>query len=220
MYRQQIMTGSYAIRIRRSDPSATVTSSLSESEKRARARGAMAEDDAELLARIGKGEEAAFATLVRRHTERFYRVAYRFTGSRTEAEDIVQEAFLKLWARPLLWQIDRNTAFTTWFYRVVVNLCLDHKKKKRPLLIADDAWVVDERHTREEGLLQEEKQRWLEAQICALPERQRIALNLCFYEEVSNQDAAKIMGIRLKALQSLLMRAKTTLKDKLKGTGG
>jgi len=179
-----------------------------------------AEDDARLLERIGNGEKTAFAILVRRHTTRFYRVAYRFTGNRSEAEDIVQEAFLKLWERPLMWQIDKNAAFTTWFYRVVVNLCLDHKKKKRPSLMTDDTWVMDERETHEETLLHEEKQRWLATQIAALPERQRMALNLCFYEEVSNQDAAKMMGIRLKALQSLLMRAKKTLKNTWKETLG
>ena len=59
-------------------------------------------------------------------------MAYRFVGNRTEAEDMVQEAFLKLWERPAMWQVDKDTAFTTWFYRVVVNMCLDYKKKKKP----------------------------------------------------------------------------------------
>ena len=179
-----------------------------------------ADDDARLMERISKGDSLAFAALVQRHTTRFYRVAYRFTGNRTEAEDMVQEAFLKLWERPLMWQVDRNTAFTTWFYRIVVNLCLDYKKKKKPLPLLDDSWVVDERKTHEETMVHEQKQLWLEAQIAALPERQGTALNLCFYEELSNKDAAQIMGIRLKALQSLLMRAKMTLKEKLKDIGG
>ena len=179
-----------------------------------------ADDDARLMERISKGDSLAFAALVQRHTTRFYRVAYRFTGNRTEAEDMVQEAFLKLWERPLMWQVDRNTAFTTWFYRIVVNLCLDYKKKKKPLPLLDDSWVVDERKTHEETMVHEQKQLWLEAQIAALPERQSTALNLCFYEELSNKDAAQIMGIRLKALQSLLMRAKMTLKEKLKDIGG
>ena len=182
--------------------------------------GSLVADDAQLLERIAKGDQTAFAILVRRHTVRFYRVAYRFTGSRSEAEDMVQEAFLKLWERPAMWQVGKNTAFTTWFYRVVVNLCLDYKKKKRPSLLVDDTWVADERDTHEETMLHEEKQRWLDAQIDALPERQRTALNLCFYEELSNQEAAEIMGVRLKALQSLLIRAKTALKEKFKETKG
>jgi len=178
------------------------------------------EDDVSLLERISKGEQAAFAILVRRHTDRFYRVAYRFTSNRTDAEDIVQDAFLKLWEKPVMWQVERKASFTTWFYRVVVNLCLDHKKKKRPSLLEDDTWVVDERGTHEATMLHNEKERMLETQINALPERQRTALNLCFYEELSNQEAADIMGVRLKALQSLLMRAKMTLKEKLKGNIG
>ncbi len=174
-----------------------------------------AKADAALMQRLCAGDEVAFALLVRRHAERFYRVAFRFTANRAEAEDIVQAAFLKLWEKPGRWRAERKTAFTTWFYRVVVNLCLDHHKKKRPGLLEDDHWVQDERDGQEEALLQDEQQRRLEREIALLPERQRVALNLCFYEELSNQEAADIMGIHIKALQSLLMRAKTTLKAKL-----
>lgn len=175
---------------------------------------ASALDDARLLERIRQGDKIAFAVLVRRHSERFYRVAYRFSGNRTEAEDIVQEAFIKLWEKPDMWKEDRKTAFTTWFYRVLVNLCLDYQKKK-PLPLEDDSWVSDNRDTHEEEMLMDEKQFFLEAQIRSLPERQRTALNLCFYEELSNQEAADIMGINLKALQSLIMRAKTTLRERI-----
>jgi RNA polymerase sigma-70 factor (ECF subfamily) len=179
-----------------------------------------AEDDAELLERVAQQDHSAFATLVQRHTVRFFRVAYRFLRNPAESEDVVQDAFLKLWERPGLWQADRNTAFTTWFYRIIVNQCLDFAKKKRPMQLMDDSWVRDERPTHEESLLENEKQRLLEQQIAKLPERQRVALNLCFYESLSNQQAADIMGIRLKALQALLMRAKTTLKEALKFMAG
>jgi RNA polymerase sigma-70 factor (ECF subfamily) len=172
-------------------------------------------EDAGLLARIKMGDKEAFATLVRRHSMRFYRIAYRFSGGRTEAEDIVQEAFLKLWERPNLWQEDRNTAFTTWFYRVLVNMCLDYRKKKRPVSLQDDSWVMDERHSYEETMLLDERERLLEEHIHTLPQRQRTALNLCFYEGLSNQEAADVMDINIKALQSLLMRAKATLKERI-----
>ncbi len=172
--------------------------------------------DVLLLERIAEGEHAAFATLVHRHSMRFFRVAYRFVQVKTDAEDIVQDAFLKLWERPFIWQAGRNAAFTTWFYRIVVNLCLDHTKKKCPLALIDDHWVPDEREMQDEVLLIREKEQLLETQISHLPERQRTALNLCFYEGLSNQQAATVMGLRLKALQALLMRAKTTLKDRLR----
>ena len=104
-------------------------------------------DDHELLALIQDGSHDAFAVLVQRHTERFYRLAYRYVQNRETAEDIVQDAFLKLWEDPGRWQPERNSKFTTWFYRIVVNLCLDWQKKKRPLALDEELLLADERET-------------------------------------------------------------------------
>jgi RNA polymerase sigma-70 factor (ECF subfamily) len=172
-------------------------------------------EDHELLALIQDGSGQAFTVLVERHTERFYRLAYRYLRNKEAAEDVVQEAFLKLWENPLLWQPERNSKFTTWFYRIVVNACLDLRKKKKPEALENDALVIDEREPVEETLIRAQEQEALEREIAALPERQRTALNLCFDEGLSNQEAAEIMGINLKALQSLIMRAKTTLKARM-----
>jgi RNA polymerase sigma-70 factor (ECF subfamily) len=173
-------------------------------------------DDRELLALIQGGSHHAFGTLVRRHTERFYRLAYRYVQSKEAAEDIVQDAFLKLWEDPGKWQPERNARFTTWFYRVVVNLALDWKKKKRPAALDEDLPLIDEREPADAAMIRAQEQDILEKEIAALPERQRTALNLCFAEELSNQEAADVMGTNLKALQSLVMRAKATLRERLK----
>jgi RNA polymerase sigma-70 factor, ECF subfamily len=173
-------------------------------------------DDHELLALIQGGSHPAFAELVKRHTERFYRLAFRYLQNKEAAEDMVQDAFLKLWEDPTRWQAGKNTKFTTWFYRVVVNLCLDRHKRKRPVELNEETPLLDDRETADQALLRDEEQRLLEREIAALPERQRTALNLCFDEGLSNQEAAEIMGLNLKALQSLIMRAKTTLKERLK----
>jgi RNA polymerase sigma-70 factor (ECF subfamily) len=173
-------------------------------------------DDNELLALIQDGSNQAFALLVERHTERFYRLAYRYVQSKEAAEDMVQDAFLKLWEDPHRWQADKNTKFTTWFYRVVVNLCLDWQKKKQPLALNEDMPIMDERESADEAMQRKQQQIALEGAIAALPERQRTAINLCYDEGLSNQDAADVMAINLKALQSLVMRAKTTLKERLK----
>jgi RNA polymerase sigma-70 factor (ECF subfamily) len=172
-------------------------------------------DDGELLAHIQSGSHHAFGVLVRRHTERFYRLAYRYVQNRETAEDIVQDAFLKLWEEPARWQPERQAKFTTWFYKIIVNLCLDWQKKKRPQPLPEDMPLIDERERPEEAVARAEEQRRLESAIVALPERQRTAVNLCFAEGLSNQEAADIMGVNLKALQSLLMRAKATLKERL-----
>lgn len=173
-------------------------------------------DDNELLALIRDGSHQAFGVLARRHTERFYRLAYRYLQSREAAEDIVQDAFLKLWEDPARWQPERNSKFTTWFYRIVVNLCLDWQKKKRPAALDENLPLVDEREALDSALAHAQEQKLLETEIAALPERQRTALNFCFAEGLSNQEAAEVMGINIKALQSLIMRAKATLKERLK----
>jgi RNA polymerase sigma-70 factor (ECF subfamily) len=174
-------------------------------------------DDHELLALIQEGSHHAFAELVQRHTERFYRLAYRYVQNKETAEDIVQDAFLRLWENPANWQPERNSKFTTWFYRIVVNLCLDWQKKKRPVALDEAMPLVDDRETADEAMIRIQEQRLLEKEIAVLPERQRTALNLCFDEGLSNQEAAEVMGVNLKALQSLIMRAKTTLKERMKG---
>jgi RNA polymerase sigma-70 factor (ECF subfamily) len=172
-------------------------------------------DDNELLSLIQNGNSQAFSTLVERHSQRFYRLAYRYLQSREAAEDVVQDAFIKLWQSPALWQPEKNSKFTTWFYRIVVNLCLDLRKRKTPGPLDDGMQLIDEREPMEEKMIRAQEQKMLEKEIAALPERQRMALNLCFDEGLSNQEAAEIMGINLKALQSLIMRAKTTLKTRL-----
>lgn len=173
-------------------------------------------EDRELLALIQDGSHPAFAALVERHSGRFYRLAFRYLQNREAAEDAVQDAFIKLWETPNLWQPDRNTKFTTWFYRIVVNLCLDARKRKKPEALEDETLVPDERAAIDESMARAQEQRILEREIAALPERQRMALNLCFNEDLSNQEAADAMGLKLKALQSLIMRAKTTLKERMK----
>lgn len=173
-------------------------------------------DDHALLTLIQDGSHDAFAVLVQRHTERFYRLAYRYVHNRETAEDIVQDAFLKLWEVPGRWQPERNSKFTTWFYRIVVNLCLDWQKKKRPLALDEEMLLADVRETPDTEMIRTQEQRVLEQEIAALPERQRLALNLCFAEGLSNQEAAEVIGVGLKALQSLIMRAKATLKERMK----
>ncbi|MGH7874629.1 MAG: sigma-70 family RNA polymerase sigma factor [Candidatus Binatia bacterium] len=173
-------------------------------------------EDHELLALVQDGSHPAFAELARRHTERYYRLAFRYLQNREAAEDVVQDAFLKLWEDPGRWQPDKNTKFTTWFYRVVVNLCLDWQKKKQPVELNEDMPLIDNRESADETMQRKQQQIALESAIAALPERQRTAINLCYDEGLSNQEAANVMAVNLKALQSLVMRAKTTLKERLK----
>lgn len=165
--------------------------------------------DEELMELIYAHNHEAFSELVTRHSDRFYALAYRTLFNQSDAEDVVQESFLKLWHKPTLWKPKRGSKFTTWFYRLIVNACFDLNKKKSSqessLTDQDYDLVADENESNQQLSAIEEA-------LKELPERQRTALNLCFYEGLSNKEAASIMDVNLKALQSLIMRAKTTLK--------
>lgn len=176
------------------------------------------DNDESLMRMIRQGSHQAFAILVRRHTDRFYAAAFRMTGRAAEAEDMVQDAFLKIWQKPDLWKDDKGAKFTTWFYRILVNQNIDRMRKGQKMA-ADNSvlpFVADQRSGPEEETAMNEEQRQIETAIAALPERQRTALNLCFYEGLSNADAAGVMGVKIKALESLLIRAKTGLRDYMK----
>jgi RNA polymerase sigma-70 factor, ECF subfamily len=176
--------------------------------------------DEELMGLIRSGDRNAFSELVMRHTNRYYSLAYRMLSSREEAEDIVQESLLSLWTNPDGWDSNRQAKFTTWFYRVVTNACIDRKRKNTPLQLEDGFDPPDESGGTEEMLELKRKKENIDACIGELPESQRTALTLCFYEGVSNREAAEIMGVSVKALESLLMRAKASLRNKLSGERG
>lgn len=183
--------------------------------------GSMELSDAILARRVAEGDRRAFAGLVERHGDRFYRVAWQMLSDKSEAEDVVQEAFLKLWDKSALWKPDSGAAFTTWFYRIVVNLCLDRLRKKGPdlSLVTPDEIQGDPEVSADVRMIREETAQALEMAIQALPDRQKAALTLCFYEGLSNKDAADVLGVGVKALESLLMRAKEAVRTNLIRTG-
>lgn len=180
--------------------------------------------DETLMALIQKQDQNAFAILLQRHSDRFYSLAYRTLFSQSDAEDVVQECFLKLWRKPDIWKADSKATFTTWFYRIIINACIDKNRQTKPVTPYDEVEILDENSDSFERLSSQQqediRQKRLTLALQKLPERQRTALNLCFYEGLKNQAAAEVMDINLKALQSLLMRAKTSLKNDLAKTQG
>ncbi len=163
-------------------------------------------------------DHKAFSVLVSRHTRMFYAAAYRMYPNQDVAEDIVQEAFLKLWQRPEIWKSDKKAKFTTWFYRIVTNLAIDYARRNKKTKGSDGLERIIDNGKSVQDIMEADYQAIVvEQAVQQLPERQKIALNLCFYEGLSNKEAAEIMDIGVKALESLLMRAKAGLRDNLKG---
>jgi RNA polymerase sigma-70 factor (ECF subfamily) len=169
-----------------------------------------------LLEQIKAGHQHSFSILVDRHHQKYYQLAYRYTAQKEAAEEIVQDAFIKLWKNPYIWDDSKNTKFTTWFYRIIVNLALDKKRQFKFWPLPENTEIADKGPSQDDILEKEETQLLLEKNIMSLPDRQKTALHLCYYESVSHKEAATIMKISLSALESLLMRAKSTLKQNLK----
>lgn len=172
-----------------------------------------AEDD-DLMARAGGGDGAAFSRIVARHGQRVGRLAARFMGGRGEAEEIVQEAFTRLWIKARNWQ-PGGAQVSTWLHRVVVNLCLDRKRRPgtAPLEAAND--VADPAPRSDDLVFAGERSRRVQDAVAALPERQRAALLLCHFEDMSNVEAAAALEISVGALESLLVRARRSLRAAL-----
>ena len=176
--------------------------------------GLNAEPDHELVARIAKGDHAAFAVMVNRHTNQYLALAHRVLGRRDEAEDAVQEAFVKFWKNAH--RYERGKAlFTTWFYRIVVNQCLDKKRQRRLLSLPEHYDAVDEGPGPDEALREKQLAEYINSVLKQLPERQRLAIILCYYDGLTNKDAANILDVNIKALESLLTRGRRGLETSL-----
>lgn len=169
------------------------------------------EDDA-LMGRIAAGDPAAFRRLMERHVDGAYRLARRVTGSRSEAEDAVQEAFLRVWTRAQSWAPGR-ALFSTWLWRVVLNLSLDSRRRRSHAPLELAAEPSDPRPDAVERIAEREQTEWVDRAVAALPERQRAALALVYGNGASNVQAAEALGISVGALEQLLVRAKRTLRE-------
>lgn len=175
--------------------------------------------DDELMRRAGRGDNAAFAALVARHLPRATALAIRITGSRSDAEEIVQEAFLRTWIKSPDWESQATAKggaqFTTWFTRVLVNLCIDRRRRPQPAPLEAAAEVAASEPDGLDTTVQRETSARVLAALATLPERQRAALTLCHWDGRSNLEAAEILEISVGALESLLVRARRTLRTAL-----
>ena len=178
----------------------------------------LVDGDAELLQAIAGGDRSAFDRLSRRHLDRAYGVALRMTGSRADAQDVVQDVFLRLWQRPDAWR-PGQAQFSTWLYRVVVNRCLDLKRRPRGTDLDSVEEPQDPDANAEDSLLDAERSRALDSAVTQLPERQREAIVLTYTAGLRNAEAASAMDISVKAFEALLVRAKRELRDYLAGQG-
>jgi RNA polymerase sigma-70 factor (ECF subfamily) len=170
------------------------------------------QDEIDLMRRTANGDAAAFRVLADAHLKKILGFAHRLLNDRSEAEDIAQETFLRLWKEA--GRYEPRARVSTWLHRIAHNLCVDRLRARRP---QSSDGLQDERASQEPGGLLDQKLAAAAVQraLAALPERQRAAITLVHYQELSNIEAADVLGVGIDALESLLARGRRSLRETL-----
>ncbi len=182
----------------------------------------------ELIELILTGNQEAFRTIVEQYEGKVFRTCMGFVHDKEDAEELTQDVFVSLYQN--LDRFKGNSSFSTWVYRIAVNSSLNHLRKNRRLKFIQrlenifGAEMRNERNSEmnlveypEKILLDNERNRQLYAAIDSLPKNQHIAFTLSKYEEMSQREISKVMGITEGAVEALLQRAKANLQKKLSG---
>jgi RNA polymerase sigma-70 factor, ECF subfamily len=169
--------------------------------------------DARLLSLAARKDQAAFNLLVRRHYQLVYRVVWRLMRGHADSEDIAQEAFLRLWKDP--GQVRDAKDLRAWLIRVATNLAMDGFRKDRFAALDETTDVADERDGASTLMDRQRVSARVDRAIATLPDRQRLAMTLVQYEQLSNMEAALAMDVTVDAFESLIARARRSLKSEL-----
>lgn len=179
------------------------------------------EDEASLLKSVAEGNVAAYRELVRRHASRLLRLTSRMLRDNAEAEDVTQETFLRVWQRATDYSPDGSAV--GWLYRIAHNLALDRLRQRGKF----KAFEEEEEEDRvpdsapQAGLMNQlERKTALDRAIEQLPQRQAAAITLVHIDELGGSEAARVLGVSVEALESLLSRARRNLKARLTQTLG
>jgi RNA polymerase sigma-70 factor, ECF subfamily len=178
------------------------------------------ERDLDLAVRVARGDEAAFDELVRKYQHSVFNTIHRYVGDRSAADDIAQEVFVIVWNKAGTFK--GKSSFSTWLYRIVVNQCLQFRRRRqrRPAAVSIDAIDADnppEALQVAEDREQAERTAAVRQALAELPDRQRIALVLSHYEGHTYSEIAEMMGTSVPSVESLIFRAKDELRRKLLG---
>lgn len=174
--------------------------------------------DEALLTLFANGDARAARTLTTRLAPMVLRVAQRMLGDAAEAEDVTQEAMLRLWRQAVDWR-HGEAKVSTWLYRVTANLCTDRLRKRHGQALNDDVQPASEATapTALADLQQKERLFALDAALQDLPDRQRCAVVLRHIEGLDNAEISKVLGVGVRAVESLIARGKRALKAALDG---
>jgi RNA polymerase sigma-70 factor (ECF subfamily) len=178
-------------------------------------------DDIDLMQLIGGGDRLAFALFCRRHARLCLGVAHHLLRNAADSEEVVQEAFLRVWKNAGRWR-PAEARVTTWLSRVVVNLCLDHMRKQIQISdsIEEMGEIVASGPSPESLVGERELAIVVSRAVAALPPRQRAALSLVVFDGLDCAEAAKVMQVTVGTMESLLVRGRRQLRQALVDAAG
>lgn len=180
------------------------------------------DEDSVLMMSVAQGDEAAFARLVEKHQHAVIGTVAKMLGSPTEAEDIAQQVFVRLWKSAKRYK--PKAKFTTYLFTITRNLVFNEtrrRKNKKQVSIEEQGeewgaqYVDQSAGSPSEASLQAELGRAVDRAIARLPEKQRMMVVLRRYEEMPYEEIAKVLGMSLSAVKSQLFRARGVLKEEL-----
>lgn len=164
---------------------------------------------------IANGEKPAAEALVRAISPKLFRIAYRIMQNTHDAEEITQETLIRIWAIAKTWKAGQ-ARIETWAYRVATNLCFDRLRAKSRFEQGSDELddFMDNAPNAEAELVHREIANEIDRALATLPHRQRAAIVLTYFEGMSAKLAGEALEVSVEAIESLLARAKKTLKQK------
>jgi len=169
--------------------------------------------DLALLRAAGLGDQSAVLQLVRTHAPALQRLAWRMLGDEQEAQDVVQESCLRLWRVAGEWR-PGEARISTWLHTVAMNLSRDRLRRRRETYPVESfEWLAGE-DSPEQDMERDRRSARVQQALTQLPERQREALILSHFEGYSQSEAASVMGVSVEALESLLSRARRSLRQR------
>ncbi len=174
------------------------------------------QSDETLLRLVQSGERDAFATLVDRYQRRAFAVALRMLGRRQDAEDAVQQAFLRLYEARAAY--DSQWRLSTWFYRILINACVDELRRRRPQVPLED-WDNAANDSTHRSVETAERDRLLQGALSTVPVEARIVLTLYYGDGLSYREIGTIRGISVNTVKTHLRRGRLALRKALRARG-
>lgn len=192
----------------------TAATQISDAHGERRSRSRLMAEDAAFARALAAGDPEAAKRFVDRCLPTVLGVARRLLRDDAEAEDVAQETFVRVWRNASRWK-PGAARFDTWVGRIAINLCYDRLRKRREQVIEDAPERRDASADQQGCMERGEAAGVVRAAMAKLPERQRLALELCHFLELSNVEAAAMMEVNVEALESLLARARRKLRADL-----